>query len=104
VEFVDGGLRVRRETDAGIETVRVTLPAVVTTDLRLNEPRYASLPSIMKARAKQIDLIGWRELGVTMEPRVHILSVEAATHSRRCILVRDVEELIERLRCEAKVI
>jgi electron transfer flavoprotein beta subunit len=68
--------RIARETDAGIETIRVNLPAVVTADLRLNEPRYASLPSIMKARKKPIETIALQDLGVAMEPRVKVLKME----------------------------
>jgi electron transfer flavoprotein beta subunit len=96
--------RVARETDAGIETVRVSLPAVVTADLRLNEPRYASLPSIIKARKKPIEFIAAEDLGVTLEPRVTILTLETASSQRTCVRVKDVAELIERLRHEAKVI
>jgi electron transfer flavoprotein beta subunit len=96
--------RVARETDAGIETIRVTLPAVITTDLRLNEPRYASLPSIIKARKKPIERVGAAELGVMLEPRVEVLRLETATSERACVRVRDVAELVHRLRHEAKVV
>src|SRR5262249_43406115 len=107
IEFDSGGpgfVRVSRETDAGLETVSVHLPAIITADLRLNEPRYASLPSLMKARKKPIENVGMHELGVDMEPRVHILRLEEATAQRTCVRVKDVEELIHRLRHEAKVI
>jgi electron transfer flavoprotein beta subunit len=99
-----GSVRVGRETDAGLETVRLSLPAVITADLRLNEPRYASLPSLMKARKKPMEYLEAKEFGVTLEPRVQILRLEEATAQRTCIRVKDVEELIHRLRHEAKII
>jgi electron transfer flavoprotein beta subunit len=95
---------VERETDAGIETVRVGLPAVITTDLRLNEPRYASLPSIIKARKKPIEQIAAGDLGITPERRVELLRLELASSQRTCVRVKDVPELIHRLQHEAKVI
>ena len=98
------GLLVDRETDAGIERVRMKLPAVVTTDLRLNEPRYASIPSIMKARKKPIETISYQELGVTLEPRVEVLGFEAPPPRRAGVKVKDVDELLRQLREEAKVI
>jgi electron transfer flavoprotein beta subunit len=104
IEFLDGSARVARETDAGLETVRVRLPAVLTADLRLNEPRYASLPSLMKARKKPIERLGTAELGVVLEPRVEVLRIEEASAQRTCVRVKDVEELVHRLRHEAKVI
>jgi electron transfer flavoprotein beta subunit len=96
--------RVNRETDAGIETVSVTLPAVVTADLRLNEPRYASLPSIIKARKKPIEFISVEDLGITMEPRVELVRLEIASSERACRRVKDVAELVQLLRHEAKVV
>ena len=96
--------RVDRETDAGIETVTVKLPAVITTDLRLNEPRYASLPSIIKARKKPIELIAIEEFGVTLEPRVELVHLEIAPSQRACIRVKDVADLVHCLRHEAKVV
>ena len=104
VELVEGGLRVDRETDAGIETVRVSLPAVVTTDLRLNEPRYASLPSIMRAKKKTIERLSCEELGVTIEPRIEIVAMEGTSSDRQCERVDSVDELIDRLRNVAEVI
>ncbi len=104
VEFVDGAVRVARETDKGIETVRVGLPAVITTDLRLNEPRYASLPSIFKAKKKPIERIGVDELGMTIQPRIQMLRLEAAASGRHCVRVDSVDDLIDRLRNEAKVL
>lgn len=96
--------RVARETDAGIETMRVKLPAVITADLRLNEPRYASLPSIIKARKKPIEYIESEELGVPSKCRIQIISLETASSQRTCVRVKDVAELVHRLRHEAKVV
>jgi electron transfer flavoprotein beta subunit len=106
IEILDGGasLRVARETDAGLETVCVGVPAVITTDLRLNEPRYASLPAMMKARKKPIERIAVTDLGVTLEPRVQVLRLERSMQRRSCVRVKDVDELVDRLRHEAKVI
>lgn len=104
LELEGRSIRVARETDAGIETVRVGLPAVITVDLRLNEPRYASLPSIMKARKKPIESIALQDLGVQIEPRVRLLQLEAATSGRSCITVADAEELVRRLKEETKVL
>jgi electron transfer flavoprotein beta subunit len=97
-------LRVARETDAGIEWVRVSLPAVVTADLRLNEPRYASLVGIMRARKKTIEEIPIDELGVPVDTCVELVSLEASRSQRQCMRVRDVDELIHRLRWEAQVL
>jgi len=104
IEFTKGGLRVSRETDLGLEIVVVKPPAVITTDLRLNEPRYASLPSILKARKKSIERISFAQLGVDIEPRVHVLDMELSTAGRKCVRVNDIDELLVRLRNEAKVI
>ena len=104
IELLDHQARVARETDQGMETVCVDLPAVITADLRLNEPRYASLPSIMKARGKPIERIACSDLAVTIEPRVRILGFESSATKRTCHRVASVEELIERLRTEAEVI
>ena len=104
IEFLNGGLRVTRETDAGLEIVRVSLPAVVTADLRLNEPRYASMTSIMKARKKSIERITTGELGVTIEPRVELLGLEAVPSRRKSTRVGSLDELLVKLRDEEKVI
>jgi electron transfer flavoprotein beta subunit len=98
IEFIEGGVRVSRETDAGIEVIRTTLPAVITTDLRLNEPRYAALPSILRARRKPLERLALDQLQVTLQPRVRVLGMESAHVSRDCILVDSVDELIDRLR------
>ena len=104
ISFADGGIRVDRETDDGIETVWAGLPALVTADLRLNEPRYASLPSIMKAKRKPVDRVPVGELGVTPEPRATVLEMEALSARRDGVTVTSVDELLTRLREEAKVL
>lgn len=104
IEFLDGGLRVTRETDAGLEVVRVSLPAVVTADLRLNEPRYASMTSIMKARKKNIEHITTADLGVTIEPRIDLIGLELVQSRRKSIRVATLDELLVKLRDEEKVI
>ncbi len=104
IEFAGNGIRVCRETDAGIEVVGISLPAVITADLRLNKPRYASLPSILRAKKKPIERIAFEELNVALEPRVKVLSMEAPPTRDAGIRVRDVDELLSRLRNEAKVI
>ena len=95
---------VKREVDGGLETVRLTLPAVVTADLRLNEPRYASLPNIMKARKKPMDTLTPAELGVDVAPRLTMLSVAEPPTRKGGVKVASVAELVSRLRTEAKVI
>ncbi len=104
IEFTGNGIRVCRETDAGIEVVSMSLPAVVTTDLRLNEPRYASLPSILKSKKKPIERVAFDELNIELEPRVTVLSMEAPPARSAGVRVADVDELLSRLRDEAKVI
>ncbi len=102
--FPDGRLRVARETDHGLETVVVRLPAVITTDLRLNEPRYASLPALMKARKRPIEYLTPSELGVACDPKLRVVRVEPVIVNRECVRVTDAAELVRRLRHEAKVI
>lgn len=104
VEFADGGLKVTREVDGGLETVALKLPAIVTADLRLNEPRYASLPNIMKARKKPIETIKPGDLGVDVTPRLTVLKVEEPPKRQAGVKVGSVQELVEKLRNEAKVI
>jgi electron transfer flavoprotein beta subunit len=104
LEITQDGLRVERETDHGIESIDLPLPAVVTTDLRLNEPRYASLAGIMKAKKKPIDVIAGEELGVTIEPRVEVIGYRSADTQRRCVRVSSVDELIDRLANETAVL
>jgi electron transfer flavoprotein beta subunit len=102
--FANGELEVTREVDAGLEKVALKLPAVVTCDLRLNEPRYASLPNIMKAKRKPIDVLMPEELGVDIAPRHQILKVEEPARRQSGVRVTSVAELVEKLRHEAKVI
>jgi electron transfer flavoprotein beta subunit len=97
-------LEVTREVDAGLERIVLKLPAVVTCDLRLNEPRYASLPNSMKAKRKSIDRFTPEELGIDVTPRLATLKVEEPAKRQAGVKVASVEELIEKLRGEAKVI
>ncbi|MCK0155377.1 electron transfer flavoprotein subunit beta/FixA family protein [Alcanivorax sp. S6407] len=104
VNVADGKVKVTREIDGGLQTVELSLPAVVTTDLRLNEPRYASLPNIMKAKKKPLDTKTAADLGVDLTPRVTTVSVEAPAERQAGIIVGSVDELVEKLKNEAKVI
>ncbi|KGD63141.1 electron transfer flavoprotein subunit beta [Alcanivorax jadensis T9] len=104
VDVADGKVKVTREIDGGLQTVELNLPAVVTTDLRLNEPRYASLPNIMKAKKKPLDTKTAADLGVDLTPRVTTVSVEAPAERQAGIIVGSVDELVEKLKNEAKVI
>ncbi|MDF1629845.1 MAG: electron transfer flavoprotein subunit beta/FixA family protein [Alcanivoracaceae bacterium] len=102
---VDGDkVKVTREVDGGFQTVELKLPAVITTDLRLNEPRYASLPNIMKAKKKPLDTVSAADLGVDFTPRTKTLKVEAPAARSAGIKVASVEELVSKLKNEAKVI
>ena len=102
---IDGGsATVIREVDGGLQTVTVTLPAIVTADLRLNEPRYASLPNIMKAKKKQLDTTTPADLGVDVTPRVTLMGVELPAERSAGITVEDVTQLVDKLKNEAKVI
>ena len=100
----DGTLAVTREIDSGLETVTLKLPAVITTDLRLNEPRYASLPNIMKAKKKPIDALTPEQLGVDPTPRLKTLKVTEPPRRQAGIKVKSVAELVDKLKNEAKVI
>jgi electron transfer flavoprotein beta subunit len=100
----DGRIQVIREVDGGLETVDLKLPAVVTTDLRLNEPRYASLPNIMKAKKKPIDQLSPADLGVDFAPRLQTLKVEEPAKRQGGVKVKTVEELVQKLKQEARVI
>jgi electron transfer flavoprotein beta subunit len=104
VALGDGEMQVTREIDGGLETVKVSLPAVVTTDLRLNEPRYAKLPNIMKAKKKPLDVIDAASTGVDLTPRLVTLKVTEPSGRKAGIRVGSVAELVEKLRNEAKVI
>ena len=104
LEIQDKKIKVGREIDGGIENIEVNLPAVVTTDLRLNEPRYASLPNIMKAKRKPIEEMKVEDLNIDIEPRLEILKVEEPKSREAGIMVKSVDEMIEKLKNEAKVI
>jgi electron transfer flavoprotein beta subunit len=104
LELKDGGLAVTREVDGGLETVALKMPAVVTTDLRLNEPRYASLPNIMKAKKKPIDQLTPEALGVDAAPRLKVLKVDEPPKRQAGTKVKTVAELVAKLKNEAKVI
>ncbi|WNO11397.1 electron transfer flavoprotein subunit beta/FixA family protein [Teredinibacter sp. KSP-S5-2] len=95
---------VTREVDGGLQTIRVNLPAVITTDLRLNEPRYASLPNIMKAKKKPLEIKSIDDLGVDVTPRTEILAASLPPTRSAGIKVADVDQLLEKLKNEAKVI
>jgi electron transfer flavoprotein beta subunit len=102
---IDGSsLNVTREIDGGLQTLKLKMPAIVTTDLRLNEPRYASLPNIMKAKKKELNVIPLSDLGVDAAPRTELLSVELPPLREAGIIVETVEELVDKLKNEAKVI
>lgn len=93
-----------REVDAGLETIKLKMPAVITTDLRLNEPRYASLPNIMKAKKKPIDALTPEDLGADVAPRLTVISVNEPPEREAGVLVETAEELVSKLKNEAKVI
>jgi electron transfer flavoprotein beta subunit len=95
---------VTREIDGGFETLSVTLPAVVTADLRLNEPRYVTLPNIMKAKKKPMDILKPEDLGVDVSPRIKTLKVSEPPKRSAGIMVPDVATLVAKLKTEAKVI
>jgi len=104
VVIAEGKATVTREIDGGLETLEISLPAVVTSDLRLNEPRYATLPNIMKAKKKQLDTVKPAELGVDVAPRLTVLKVSEPPKRSAGIKVADVAELVNKLKNEAKVI
>jgi len=102
---IDGdSASVTREIDGGLQTIKVSLPAIITTDLRLNEPRYASLPNIMKAKKKELDVQPIDVMGIDTAPRMELLSVELPAARQEGIKVESVEELVGKLKNEAKVI
>ena len=104
VNVEDDKIAVTREIDGGLQTVSLSLPAVVTTDLRLNEPRYASLPNIMKSKQKPLATISPEELGVDINARTKLLGVEPPAERQAGIMVSDVDQLVDKLKNEAKVI
>ena len=95
---------VTREIDGGLQTIKVSLPAIVTTDLRLNEPRYASLPNIMKAKKKELNTINLSDMGFDTATRIELISVELPPQRAAGVIVESVDELIDKLKNEAKVI
>ena len=104
IEIIDKVAKVSREVDGGIENIEVSLPAVISTDLRLNEPRYASLPNIMKAKKKPINEIKVDDLKIDIKQRLDILKVEEPSKRQSGIMVKTIEELVDKLKNEAKVI
>lgn len=104
VSIADGKAQVTREVDGGLETVSISLPAVITTDLRLNEPRYVTLPNIMKAKKKQLDVLKPEDLGVDIAPRLKTIRVKEPPKRTAGIKVPDVASLIDKLKNEAKVL
>ena len=104
IEIIDKVAKVSREGDGGIENIEVNLPAVISTDLRLNEPRYASLPNIMKAKKKPINEIKVDDLKINIKQRLDILKVEEPSKRQSGIMLKTIEELVDKLKNEAKVI
>ena len=104
IEIKDKTLEIIREVDEGLETIEVNVPAIVTCDLRLNEPRYASLPNIMKAKKKPIETINSSDFSVDIKPRIQQIKVEEPTKRKAGIKVANVAELVQKLKNEAKVI
>ena len=104
VQVADGKATVTREVDGGLETLALSLPAVVTTDLRLNEPRYVTLPNIMKAKKKPLETVKPEDLGVDVAPRLKTIKVEEPAKRGAGVMVADVKALVEKLKNEAKVI
>ena len=101
---VDGKASVTREVDGGLETIAISIPAVITTDLRLNEPRYVTLPNIMKAKKKTLEIVKPEDLGVDITPRLQTIKVEEPPKRSAGVMVADVAALVEKLKNEAKVI
>ena len=104
VNLEGDSLSVTREIDGGLQTLDINLPAIVTTDLRLNEPRYASLPNIMKAKSKPLEVIPASDLGIDISPRLETLKVSLPATREAGVIVESVDELIDKLKNEAKVI
>jgi electron transfer flavoprotein beta subunit len=100
----DSSVSVTREIDGGLQTLKLSVPAIVTTDLRLNEPRYASLPNIMKAKKKELKVLSLNDLGIDSSPRTEILKVELPEARAAGVMVETVDELVDKLKNEAKVI
>ena len=100
----DSSVKVTREIDGGLQTLELTMPAIITTDLRLNEPRYASLPNIMKAKKKELNVISASDMGIDINSRTELLSVELPPSREAGIIVETVDQLVDKLKNEAKVI
>jgi len=104
VALDENSVTVTREIDGGLQTLKLNKPAIITTDLRLNEPRYASLPNIMKAKKKELIIKNVNDLGIDVNPRTELLSVELPPSRDAGIIVESVDELVDKLKNEAKVI
>ena len=104
VKLESSSVKVTREIDGGLQTLELNIPAIITTDLRLNEPRYASLPNIMKAKKKELNIISLNDTGVDAKPRTELISVELPPSREAGVIVETVEELVDKLKNEAKVI
>ena len=104
IKLEDNKLLVTREIDGGLQTIKLNMPSIVTTDLRLNEPRYASLPNIMKAKKKPIETLSAEDLEIDTSPRIKLIKVEEPSKRKKGIMVNNVSELVQKLKHEAKVI
>ena len=104
IEIEDSSVKVTREIDGGLQTLELTIPAIITTDLRLNEPRYASLPNIMKAKKKELNVIAANDMGIDINSRTELLSVELPPSREAGVMVENIDELVDKLKNEAKVI
>ena len=104
VKLGTSSVQVTREIDGGLQTLELTIPAIITTDLRLNEPRYASLPNIMKAKKKELNVVSINDTGVDANPRTELISVELPPSREAGVIVETVEDLVDKLKNEAKVI
>ena len=97
-------MEVTREVDGGLQTLSLALPSVITCDLRLNTPRYATLPNVMKAKRKKIEVIEAKDLGVEIEPKLEVVKVEEPPKRKPGVILETVDELVDKLRNEAKVL
>ena len=103
IELSDNSARVTREVDGGLQTIEVTLPSIISVDLRLNEPRYASLPNIMKAKKKNLDILTPDDLGVDISPRLTIIKTEEPQEREAGVILNDINQLAEKIKTEAGV-
>ena len=104
IEIADNNATITREIDEGLERIKVKMPFIASCDLRLNEPRYASLPNIMKAKKKPIDVKPVEELGIDVKPRIQNIKISEPASRQKGVMVADVAELVQKLKYEAKVI